>query len=572
MKAGSTPDFTRFETGRTPTSSLHRSPSSASLAPSQRTITKAQETSETAQETTSQEDVPSRTDSKMDLEEDDQIHSNEPTVVADAPSAPDNVEPNATDESKPDILISHSHSTSSGWFTWFGRSPAPPSELPPQAATEITETANADESDVKEEEQQGSEQPTDSTPMETSEQTGEVQCADTTLDQTTTSTSYWFGFWSSSTTIWTGPTPEVFPTTARAPVEEAPVPPASEDVVMTDATPPDSKGDEAGPKTEPEPVKPPSAGSTWAFWSRNGRAKSRGTTSQPAEVGELAVIGEGSESQPQPATTSELGQPKPSDAAESKKKVATPATPRAKNKRNRPQSMDIDVAPITPTTPGPQDGKPTKGAKQAAVATEQATPPPVTTPAKTPSQAKEPSIAPLPPNLLLPSFRSTYSMKGNPSIMRQITDFLLRTRQPPANHVYRVKEPPRIKKAISIGVHGLFPAAYLKAIIGQPTGTSIRFANLGAEAIRRWAEANGQSDCVIETVALEGEGKIADRVSNLWTLLLNWIDHLRNADLVIVACHSQGVPVSIILLAKLIDLGIIKNAKIGVCAMGTFSS
>jgi hypothetical protein len=68
-------------------------------------------------------------------------------------------------------------------------------------------------------------------------------------------------------------------------------------------------------------------------------------------------------------------------------------------------------------------------------------------------------------------------------------------------------------------------------------------------------------------VALEGEGRISDRVDNLWKLMLNWIDHIRKADLIILACHSQGVPVSIMLLEKLIDLGIITDAKIGVCAM-----
>lgn len=68
-------------------------------------------------------------------------------------------------------------------------------------------------------------------------------------------------------------------------------------------------------------------------------------------------------------------------------------------------------------------------------------------------------------------------------------------------------------------------------------------------------------------MALEGEGKIEQRVDNLWNLLLNWTNQIREADLIVVACHSQGVPVSVMLLAKLIDLGIIRNAKIGVCAM-----
>lgn len=104
-------------------------------------------------------------------------------------------------------------------------------------------------------------------------------------------------------------------------------------------------------------------------------------------------------------------------------------------------------------------------------------------------------------------------------------------------------------------------------MIGHPTGTSLRFATLGAEAIRKWADAHGCGDCEIEKVALEGDGKISERVDNLWKLMLNWIDHIRKADLIVMACHSQGVPVSIMLLEKLIDLGIISDAKIGVCAM-----
>jgi hypothetical protein len=129
-------------------------------------------------------------------------------------------------------------------------------------------------------------------------------------------------------------------------------------------------------------------------------------------------------------------------------------------------------------------------------------------------------------------------------------------------------EPPKIKKALAIGVHGLFPANYLRPMIGQPTGTSIKFANHCAEGIRRWANSHGCGDCEIEKVALEGEGKIGERVENLWRLLLNWIEHIRSADLIILACHSQGVPVGVMLLAKLIELDIIRTAKIGVCAMG----
>ena len=94
----------------------------------------------------------------------------------------------------------------------------------------------------------------------------------------------------------------------------------------------------------------------------------------------------------------------------------------------------------------------------------------------------------------------------------------------------------------------------------------MRFANGAANAIQAWTAHQGYS-CEIEKVALEGEGKIAERVDVLWSLLLNWMEKLRKADFVIIACHSQGVPVAIMLLAKLIAFGCVNGARIGVCAM-----
>ncbi|KFY07204.1 hypothetical protein V492_07359 [Pseudogymnoascus sp. VKM F-4246] len=174
------------------------------------------------------------------------------------------------------------------------------------------------------------------------------------------------------------------------------------------------------------------------------------------------------------------------------------------------------------------------------------------------------------PNLLLPSFRNTYQLAESPSIIRQIARLLFRSQQPPTNHLFVIKDPPKIKKAIAIGVHGLFPAALVRTVIGQPTGTSIRFANHGASAIERWAEKQG-FQCDIEKIALEGEGKIAERVDHLWKLLLNWVEHVRQADFILVSCHSQGVPVAMMLTAKLINLGVVTSAKIGICAMAGVS-
>ncbi|KAI7323080.1 hypothetical protein KC315_g8598 [Hortaea werneckii] len=46
------------------------------------------------------------------------------------------------------------------------------------------------------------------------------------------------------------------------------------------------------------------------------------------------------------------------------------------------------------------------------------------------------------------------------------------------------------------------------------------------------------------------------------------MSHLRQADFILIACHSQGVPVAFMLIAKLIQLGCLSpNVRLGVCAM-----
>lgn len=49
--------------------------------------------------------------------------------------------------------------------------------------------------------------------------------------------------------------------------------------------------------------------------------------------------------------------------------------------------------------------------------------------------------------------------------------------------------------------------------------------------------------------------------------MLSWIEKVRKADLVMIACHSQGVPVALMLVAKLIALGAVKDSRVGVCAL-----
>ena len=258
------------------------------------------------------------------------------------------------------------------------------------------------------------------------------------------SSSSWFGFMSSASNTTMKPDSKMDLEPAEAPGNEP------EDVVMKDATPPPT------PPRKREPA--PKAGSTWAFWSRDA-PKTDGEAVE-SEPGEIAVMGEGSEAHPTPMTKGDVsGTPSKDTEVEAKPKEGKSTWRRSK--RPRPASLDVD-----PPVPSPPNG-PIAG-------TDKTSEPTVSQPeteVKVPSTKTDTSIksvaesqasTTLPPNLLLPSFTSTYQMKENPTILQQLTSLLMRTAQQPANHVFRVKEPPKIRKAIAIGVHGLFPATYLR--------------------------------------------------------------------------------------------------------------
>ncbi|KAJ0425506.1 hypothetical protein BJY00DRAFT_181847 [Aspergillus carlsbadensis] len=170
------------------------------------------------------------------------------------------------------------------------------------------------------------------------------------------------------------------------------------------------------------------------------------------------------------------------------------------------------------------------------------------------------------PNQVLPRFEDTFALQDRPTLLQSIGRFLHYSKEPNNQHVYRVPNTQRIKKALAIGVHGYFPAPLIRTVLGQPTGTSIRFSNMAAEAIHKYAGDHGYT-CEIEKIALEGEGRIAERVDLLWKLLLNWMEEIRQADFILVACHSQGVPVGVMLVAKLIAFGCINANRVGICAM-----
>ncbi|KAI9759214.1 MAG: hypothetical protein M4579_002501 [Chaenotheca gracillima] len=282
----------------------------------------------------------------------------------------------------------------------------------------------------------------------------------------------------------------------------------------------------------------PGKPSAWAFWSKEkGQVGDEQVPNR--DVGELAVANTSSQSLPKSAVID-------GDKESSKAKLPS--------KRERPVSLEN-----ADTQSKKQIGQ---GASGKGNGTEKHTSPGTKKPDSTVQKA---GVKTLPPNHVLPTFNNTFEPFHSPSILQQLAQ-LLYGKSGPAKHLHLAKDPPRIKKALAIGVHGYFPAPVLRTVLGQPTGTSVRFATAAAEAITKWTARHGYS-CEIEKVALEGEGKISDRVDTLWRLMLNWIDHIKNADFILLACHSQGVPVTMMLVSKLIEFGCVSGARIGVCAM-----
>ena len=272
----------------------------------------------------------------------------------------------------------------------------------------------------------------------------------------------------------------------------------------------------------------------WAFWSSDDSKSVSGKGRRSSNVGQLALAGSPSQSKPENAVIDEIK-----------------GVPDRVSKRPRPQSMQ-DEGDI-PKTAGAK-AVPKEDAKGALVAA-------TSNNAKVPAtKAKKEA-----PNLVLPSFKSTYRSTSRPHLIQQLSRLFQLSSSSEPKHL-GISSPRKVTRALAIGVHGYFPAPLIRSVLGQPTGTSIRFANSAASAIQKWCQTQGYS-CEIEKVALEGEGKIAERVDLLWKLLLNWIDKIRKADFVMIACHSQGVPVAMMLVEKLIAFGCVNSARIGVCAM-----
>lgn len=80
----------------------------------------------------------------------------------------------------------------------------------------------------------------------------------------------------------------------------------------------------------------------------------------------------------------------------------------------------------------------------------------------TPSDKTGTKTAPNQENLILPAFHDTYSAAAKSGYWQRLMEMLGRGLRPEEKHVSICPKPQRIRKAVIVGVHGLFPAALVQ--------------------------------------------------------------------------------------------------------------
>ncbi|KZT21741.1 hypothetical protein NEOLEDRAFT_1072918 [Neolentinus lepideus HHB14362 ss-1] len=120
------------------------------------------------------------------------------------------------------------------------------------------------------------------------------------------------------------------------------------------------------------------------------------------------------------------------------------------------------------------------------------------------------------------------------------------------------------KKVVVIGIHGWFPGAVMRTVLGEPTGTSSKFVNMMCQALKDFEERHQIKLDKVTRIPLEGEGTIGKRVERLYNNLTEnkeWMDDIHSADAIFVATHSQGSIVSTHVLDHLIRDGHIRTKR-----------
>ncbi|ANB14204.1 hypothetical protein AWJ20_5165 [Sugiyamaella lignohabitans] len=319
----------------------------------------------------------------------------------------------------------------------------------------------------------------------------------------------------------------------------------SSDKLPTYSTPPDrtpSSISDSESLKDPNVIAGPSGDRSWAFWFRSSTTSDKSADKNQndlSEQGELAISGTSTESHPRTVKRTEHSPgPEPVNTPVMADTGSSPSIPGQTSRQANQQEQS--------TQPGePVNKKPRKVIR---------------------------------PNVVTPSLDESYPLYTNSirikSSLSKFSEYVFPRFQDTLKtqyhqHPYRCA-PHKIQRVVVFGVHGYFPAKVVRTFLGEPTGTSVKFAREAAESVARWADEKGY-DVQIEEIALEGEGRVSHRVDKLYQLLMNWLHLIREADFIYFAAHSQGTPVAVHLLARLVEEGHVENKRLALLGMAGVS-
>ena len=410
-----------------------------------------------------------------------------------------------------------------GWFGWLSWSTQVDNGAPTNEATQPSPAEEAERTPL-------AQIPTTSEPLtrQDDQATNESSLIPASLTETSTAQKRsWLQMWGGSTSLPKEELPQEVKQESHLHQNGL----ASENFASIEPAVEEAQNDAGEANVSSKRTSTISRSSVWAFWSKDVPKGPSEGPSQGAEAGQTAVLGSDKEvivaETPPPSSVKVVARRKiPKDNGDAAMAAAAAVTSSDSSHPTRPESAQVKVEEV--------------------------------------SASKQ--LQSVLPNQLLPSFKETFTVQESPSLFQTFARFLHYSKESGNKHVSVVRDPLRPKKALAIGVHGYFPPPQIRSVLGHPTGTSVKFANMAAKAIHQWTK-NHNYHCDIEKIALEGEGRIAERVDSLWKLLLNWLEDIRKADFIMIACHSQGVPVAVMLVAKLISFGCLNATRVGICAM-----
>ncbi|KAG0687722.1 hypothetical protein C6P40_001955 [Pichia californica] len=116
------------------------------------------------------------------------------------------------------------------------------------------------------------------------------------------------------------------------------------------------------------------------------------------------------------------------------------------------------------------------------------------------------------------------------------------------------------KKAIVICFHGFLPQKISKNIIGENTSTSEQMKEYAVKELERWSDIQN-IDVKIDTICIEGYGKLFERVNECLSILESWIEIISKCDYILTISNSHNVALTIHVMAKLITSGYFDNAE-----------